>query len=137
MTITGLYRHQWVSFPGAPVTQTLTLHTPVGGEFVGLGLSIVNDRIGPTAMTSVYGDFAYRLKINENGHKLTFGLKAGINLFNSNLALLELQDQNDNSFNAQFRMRFFQLWVGIYYSAPKFYIGLSSPKLLQNSYWRE
>jgi type IX secretion system PorP/SprF family membrane protein len=134
MTITGLYRHQWVSFPGAPVTQTLTLHTPVGGEFVGLGLSVVNDRIGPTAMTSLYGDFAYRLKINENGHKLTFGLKAGINLFNSNLALLELQDQNDNSFNAAIQNEILpNFGVGIYYSAPKFYIGLSSPKLLQNS----
>ncbi len=134
LTITGLYRHQWVSFPGAPVTQTLTMHTPVGGEFVGVGLSVVNDRIGPTAMTAIYGDFAYRIKINDNGHKLAFGLKAGINLFNSNLASLQLQDQEDNSFTTAIQNEILpNFGAGIYYSAPKFYIGLSSPKLLQNS----
>ena len=29
LTVTGLHRSQWVSFPGAPVTQTLTLHAPI------------------------------------------------------------------------------------------------------------
>ncbi len=134
LTVTGLYRHQWVSFPGAPVTQTLTLHTPIGGEFVGLGLSVVNDKIGPTASTAIYGDFAYRLKINENGHKLAFGLKAGINLFNNNMASLQLQNQDDNVFTTAIQNEILpNFGVGIYYSAPKFYVGLSSPKLLQNS----
>jgi len=134
LTITGLYRHQWVSFPGAPVTQTITLHTPVGGEFVGLGLSVVNDKIGPTSMTAMYGDFAYRLKLNEKGHRITLGLKAGINMFNNNLTLLQLQEQNDDVFSASIQNEILpNFGAGIYYSNPRFYAGLSSPKLLQNS----
>ena len=32
LTVTGLHRSQWVSFPGAPNTQTLTLHSPLMNE---------------------------------------------------------------------------------------------------------
>ena len=32
LTITGLNRSQWVGFDGAPVTQTLKLHTPLLNE---------------------------------------------------------------------------------------------------------
>jgi type IX secretion system PorP/SprF family membrane protein len=134
LTVTGLYRHQWVSFPGAPVTQTITMHTPAWGDQLGLGLSFVNDKIGPSLTTSIYGDFAYRLKVNDRGHKFTFGLKAGVNLFNSNLTSLNLIEQNDVAFNTQIKNEFLpNFGAGIYYSAPKFYLGISSPKFLQNN----
>ncbi|WP_128755401.1 PorP/SprF family type IX secretion system membrane protein, partial [Aquimarina sediminis] len=52
LSIMGLHRSQWVGLDGAPRTQTLTLNTPLGGsERLGLGLSIVNDEIGPTDET--------------------------------------------------------------------------------------
>ena len=51
MSIAALYRAQWVGLDGAPKTQTLNLHSPVGYRGVGLGISIVNDQIGPTSET--------------------------------------------------------------------------------------
>ncbi|MGB0788374.1 MAG: PorP/SprF family type IX secretion system membrane protein, partial [Marinirhabdus sp.] len=46
--ITGLYRNQWVGLDGAPETLNVSLNTPVGSsERLGLGVSFVEDRIGP------------------------------------------------------------------------------------------
>ena len=53
LTITGLNRSQWVGFEGAPVTQTLTLHSPIANKKIGLGLSVVNDKIGPVKNTMI------------------------------------------------------------------------------------
>src|SRR5450631_3508051 len=58
LTLTGLYRAQWVDFKGAPVTQTITMHAPLQNEHIGLGLSVLNDKIGPTNNTSLFADFA-------------------------------------------------------------------------------
>ena len=65
LTITGLHRSQWVSFKGAPITQTITAHSPIFNEKVGIGLSFLNDKIGPTNTSSFYFDFSYKIKINE------------------------------------------------------------------------
>ena len=84
LTITGLHRSQWVGFDGAPTTQTLTLHAPILNDKLGLGLSVLNDNIGPSNTTSLYADVAYRLPITEKG-TLAFGLKGGINIGKSDL----------------------------------------------------
>ena len=46
LTVTGLGRKQWVGFDGAPTSITGTAHMPIG-ENVGVGLSFINDKIGP------------------------------------------------------------------------------------------
>ena len=74
LTVTALHRSQWVGFDGAPTTQTLTLHSPVFNNKIGLGLSVVNDKIGPLNTTAFYGDFAYKVKVSKKG-TLAFGLK--------------------------------------------------------------
>ncbi len=134
LTITGLHRSQWVSFPGAPTTQTLTLHSPIYNNKLGLGLSVLNDRIGPTNTTAVYADFAYKLPVGEKG-KLAFGLKGGVNLRNNNLASLKTDEQNDKVFSSNVKSDVLpNFGFGLYYSTDKFYVGLSTPKLMQNNY---
>ena len=49
-----LYRKQWVGIDGAPQSGTLSLHSPVGKN-VGLGLSVVTDKIGPVEENNIYG----------------------------------------------------------------------------------
>src|ERR1035437_10884386 len=65
LTITALDRMQWVDFKGAPMTQTLTMHAPLQNKHIELGLSVLNDKIGPSNNTSVFGYFAYRMQISE------------------------------------------------------------------------
>jgi len=43
----ALHRTQWVGLDGAPVTNTLSANTPFNNSKLGLGVSIVNDEIGP------------------------------------------------------------------------------------------
>ena len=87
MSIAGLYRAQWVGLEGAPVTQTLNIHTPLGYRGVGLGLSFVNDEIGPTSETYFDVDFSYTIQTSLEG-RLSFGLKASAHLLNVDFSKL-------------------------------------------------
>jgi type IX secretion system PorP/SprF family membrane protein len=134
MTVTGLHRSQWVGFDGAPVTQTFTMHTPLMNEKLGVGVSLINDKIGPSLSTSIYGDFAYHIKLAEK-KKLSFGLKGGGSLFNSNLSSLQTDQQNDLAFSSNVQSRFLpNFGFGMYYYEEKFYAGISIPKLIENKF---
>ena len=134
LTVTGLYRSQWVDFKGAPVSQTLTIHSPVGNEHIGLGLSVVNDKIGPVNSTSIVGNFAYRMKLNAKS-KLALGVSAGANLFQANLNALNLDQPADPTFQNNINNHVTpNFGVGAYYSRERFYAGISTPALLQNNY---
>ena len=73
-----LYRKQWVEIEGAPTTGTFFIHSPVGRN-VGLGLSVVSDKIGPVEENNFYADFSYTLNLGGE-HKLAFGLKGGLTM---------------------------------------------------------
>ena len=79
LSVAALHRSQWVGLDGAPVTQTINLHSPVGYSGVGLGTSIVNDKIGPTSETYFDIDFSYTVQTSDVG-RLSFGLKGSAHL---------------------------------------------------------
>lgn len=134
LSITALHRSQWVDFDGAPLTQTVTAHSPLRNEHIGLGLSITNDKIGPTNNTSFFADFAYIIKLNERS-KLSFGISAGANIFQAQLNQLELDVQSDPVFQNSVSNKIMpNFGFGAYYYREQFYAGISAPNLLQNSY---
>lgn len=137
LTFTGLHRSQWVGFEGAPETQTFTLHSPVFSDKVGLGLSVVNDAIGPMKTSSFYADFAYHLKINDKS-KLSFGIKGGGSIFNNGLSELTTVQQSDISFAQNIQSKFLpNVGFGMYYYRPKFYAGVSVPRLIENKFMND
>lgn len=132
LTITGLHRSQWVGFDGAPTTQTLTLHSPIFTQNTGLGLSVLNDKIGPLNNTSFYVDFSYRIKFEKS--YLAFGLKSGISLMKIGLETLDVQDPSDPVFSSDFKSAIMpNFGGGIYYYTDRYYLGVSVPKILQNN----
>jgi type IX secretion system PorP/SprF family membrane protein len=134
LTVTALHRSQWVDFKGAPLTQTLTVHSPLRNEHIGLGLSVLNDKIGPTNNTSITADFAYIMKLNPKS-KLALGLSAGANIWQANLSSLALDQQTDPVFqNSIHNHATPNFGFGAYYSRERFYAGISAPNLLQNNY---
>jgi len=134
LTVTAINRMQWVNFKGAPVTQSITMHTLLENEHVGLGLSVLNDKIGPTNLTSLAFDYAYIMKLNERS-KLALGLSAGVNIFQANLSDLLLDDPNDPAFQYDIDNHVTpNVGFGAYYSRERFYAGLSIPNLLQYRY---
>ena len=132
MGISAFHRSQWAGIDGAPETQSLTLGTPVG-ENVGLGLSVVNDRIGNgTNSTTDFGvDFSYAIRTSKEA-KLSFGLNAGARLINTDFNNLRFFQPNFNGNALASTDQNFapNLGVGAYYYTSNFYMGLSVPRVL-------
>jgi type IX secretion system PorP/SprF family membrane protein len=125
-----LYRNQWVNFEGAPKTGIVSVDGPIVNNKMGIGLVAVNDRIGITNKTDVYGNYAYHLQVNENS-KLSFGIKAGFSNYNADFGDLKYWDKNDQVYQqgavSHLLPRF---GFGTYYYSEKFYAGISIPTLL-------
>ncbi|TSE03131.1 MULTISPECIES: PorP/SprF family type IX secretion system membrane protein [Aquimarina] len=138
LSIMGLHRSQWVGLDGAPRTQTLTLNTPIGdSERLGLGLSIVNDEIGPTDETYFDIDFSYTIPTSDTG-KLSFGIKAGGHLLNVDFQRLTQFNGNDALFENNIDNKFSpNVGAGVYYHTDRFYVGLSAPNLLETDHFDE
>ena len=135
LTVTGLYRNQWVGFKGAPSTQTITLHAPVFNDKVGLGLSLLRDSIGPTDNYSVFADFAYRIALGQSKKaRLTFGLKGGLDVKQFKLSEVSTRQENDPEFVSLPTTLLGNFGFGVYYYTDNFYVGASVPRILENYY---
>jgi len=127
MNITMLHRQQWVGVKGAPMSTTFSVHTPLKYESVGLGLDVINDRLGPINRTSYSGNFAYRIKFANKG-KLAFGLKGGLDSYSAQFTTIDAYqyDPGLQNFRNTIRLNF---GAGIYYFAPKWFLGASIPRI--------
>jgi len=130
MSIFGLHRTQWVGLDGAPVTNALSLNTPLGDSNMGLGLSFVNDRIGPTVENAISVDFSYTIQTSEE-YKLSFGLKGTGNFFNLDATMLNPQVAQDPSLQ-NFNKFSPNIGAGIYFHSDRNYIGISVPNMVES-----
>lgn len=133
LSFNTMHREQWIGFKDRPSTTSMTLHSPLSYESVGLGISAIRDVIGPTTQHMVYADFSYSLRITKN-QTLAFGLKGGFNMINTKTSTLTTTQEDDPNLVQNSLNRFNpNVGFGIYYHSDKFYLGLSSPKLLEGS----
>ena len=135
LNISALHRQQWVGLDGAPTTQTVFVHTPLRNRKMGVGFSVVNDRIGPLNQTFFYADYSYTVRLTET-IKLSFGLKAGLNWFQPKIADLHTITANDPSFTGSTMESVIRpnLGAGIYLHHDHWYVGASAPRLIQNKF---
>jgi type IX secretion system PorP/SprF family membrane protein len=136
MSVFGLHRTQWVGLDGAPTTNTFSFNTPINNSNLGVGFSLVNDRIGPTSDNTISADISYTIPMNEV-YKLSFGIKASGNIFNLDTDKLDPSnpiDPNIQNFNNEFSPNF---GAGVYLHSDKLYLGLSVPNFLQDSKYND
>jgi len=136
MSVFGLHRTQWVGLDGAPTTNTFSFNTPINNSNLGVGFSLVNDRIGPTSDNTISADISYTIPMNEV-YKLSFGVKASGNIFNLDTDKLDPAQANDpnlQNFNNEFSPNF---GAGVYLHSDKLYLGLSVPNFLQDSKYND
>jgi len=135
MNMIGVHREQWTGFDGHPRSSTFSFQSPLRYRSVGLGFTFVNDQAGPVSQNMFYGDFAYSFKLNKKDHKLSFGIKGGINLINVKSAELVVVEGNDPKFSNNVRNKVNpNFGAGIYYHTPFLFAGISVPKILETSY---
>ncbi len=132
LSSTLLYRNQWTGIEGAPVTETFNIHTPIANQKMGLGLSIINDKITVMNNTGVFANYAYRMPLSKG--KLSFGLQVGAINHYEKLNDLTPGQSNDPQFSANTpKLLLPNAGFGTYYYTEKFYAGLSIPKLILNT----
>lgn len=131
-TIFGLHRAQWVGLDGAPVTNSASLNAPVGKN-VGLGVSFVNDKIGPTDTNVIAADFSYTIPVN-NDYKLSLGIKGSVQLFNVDFTKLNIYDPSDPRFSANINNKLTpNVGAGAFMYSENSYFGLSVPHILETN----
>ena len=129
-----LYRKQWVNIEGAPSTFTFSGDSPVGNN-VGLGLSLISDKIGPVSEQNVFGDFSYTIKINERS-KLALGLKAGVSFHRVGLRNIQstLPDPSEGIFGEDINDATLNVGAGAFYYTDKYYVSFSIPNMIKSAH---
>ncbi len=130
-----LYRKQWIEIQDAPATFSLSGSSPVGKN-VGLGLSVISDKIGPVEENNIYGDFSYTLNLGGE-RRLALGLKAGVTLQKIGLKSIiqpTLPDPNDGAFQEDTNNSKFNIGTGLFYYTNKYYVAFSIPNMLKSAH---
>jgi len=135
LSIFGLHRSQWIGMDGAPTTNSISLNTPLGESRLGLGISLVNDKIGPTKENNTSVDLSYYIPLNER-YKLAFGVKGSLNFLDVDYSRLHIYDPSDVSFQNNIENKLApNFGAGIYVHSDKSYFGVSIPHMLQTKHY--
>ncbi len=156
-------RTQWKGLAGAPNTRYLSVHAPIGKDFVydnanslsgqgenpmnrsyvqtyqaaaphhGVGLAVVSDQTGPLSRTDLNASYAYHLGVSSRLN-VSVGLSAGISQAALDASKLVFEDNSDAfGANTNYRKIVPNLSAGVWIYGPRFYGGLAIHQLLANS----
>ncbi len=133
LNVFGLYRTQWIGLDGAPETSTFSLNTPLSNNSkLGLGVSLVNDKIGPTVENTLSADLSYSIPTSES-FKLSFGIKATANMFNLDVSKLSFENQGDEQFQDLDNKFSPNIGAGVYWHSDRAYLGFSVPNFIETN----
>lgn len=135
LSINALHRSQWQGIAGAPITQTLSLNSPIS-ERMGMGLSIYREEIGPSTESSFAVDFSYQLPLNDDDLNFAFGLKGGLHIIDVDYSKLTIENPTDLPFLNNLRETSPIVGAGGYLYTEQWYIGLSVPNLLFTKHYK-
>lgn len=123
-------RSQWIGLDGAPQTNSISMNTPITRN-LGIGLSVLNDKIGCSDENNIAADISYSIPTSEI-YELSFGVKASVNLLNVDFNKLNLGENKDFVFQNNITNELSpNIGVGLYYHSDISYIGVSAPNLLE------
>ena len=135
LSVFGLHRTQWVGLDGAPTTNTFAIHSPFRESNVGVGLSFMNDVIGPSDESTISADFSYTINTSDT-YKLAFGLRATAHLLNVDFSKLHIYNQGDALAQYNIDNRFSpNFGAGAYWYSETTYLGISIPNMLETQHF--
>ncbi len=133
-----IYRQQWLGIDGAPKTIFASFDTPVKKDKIGLGFTVTNDKIGITNQLNANFATSYQIQVFRKA-TMAFGLQSGITQFTADYASVDFSKTStsllpDQAFSTSVNKITPNFGAGLYLSSDKFYVGLSAPKLIKNSF---
>ena len=130
-TISLNLRSQWMQSLNADAPQVQTLNTThCITNRIGLAGSVVSDKVFLQRQTAFFADFSYSLPLTESS-TIYLGLKAGGNLYYLDGTRFKTYSKEYDPYLQGISGKFQpNVGVGVYYTRPQFYIGVSAPNLL-------
>lgn len=126
------YRTHMVNFPGAPTSQSLTVSAPWQVMNMGLGIRVLNDKIGVS--NSFSANLAANYVLTLGTGKLTLGIEIGIDQYSvdwDNLVRYINQDELIPTTNASIKTP--NAASGLFYTTENWYFGYSVQNLIASS----
>lgn len=135
LSIFALHRNQWVGLDGAPKTNAFSINTPIPNTNLGVGLSFINDNIGPSDENSISADVSYSIPTSET-HKLSFGIKGTANLLSVDYTKLNIYNGSDILSQQNIDNKFSpNVGAGVYFHSDNGYVGFSVPNILETKHF--
>jgi type IX secretion system PorP/SprF family membrane protein len=123
--IQSTYRSQWVNFPGAPETFTVTADLSANEGRMGFGLSLMSDNLGPARTTGGLLTYAYRIQVGRNSF-LGLGVSAGFSQYSIDGSMLDPNDFPDSQISeGRINLTTPNLNSGLFFHNDKFFAGFS------------
>jgi len=133
---TALVREQWAGINRAPLTEAISVHSPLNNESVGIGLNIINDTYAREQRLSILADYAYEVNLTPY-QRLRFGVKFGFTNYKNPLTEYQLypDGEYDPAFGQDIDLKFLpNFGFGAFLYGDNYYIGLAIPKLVENDF---
>ncbi|WP_299547672.1 type IX secretion system membrane protein PorP/SprF [Seonamhaeicola sp.] len=128
-----LHRTQWVGLDGAPKTQVFTFSTPMKSNNA-LGLTVINDEIGPSEELYVSAAMSYVLPISKDVD-FAFGISAGLHSLQVDYTKLNTFDPIDDQFQVNVNRLAPQIGLGSFIYSHNWYVGASVPNMLRTEHY--
>lgn len=125
-----VHRRQWVGLDGAPVTSAINFNAPLNENRVGMGLTLIHDKIGPTRSTTASMAYAYRIPLKKG--TLSLGLQMNLRQYRVTWQNEIALHVGDNLIVEAEKSKILpNAGVGLYYETDNFFIGASAPHIIQ------
>lgn len=139
VSVSGLWREQWVGIDGAPSTQFVSIHSPLNYRYASLGALVYRDVVGTKTEHTGYFSYAYRIQVG-NESQLSLGLQANFHSFNNDVSrltnqsgLVQKTDPNDPMYQDFLSNGSSLQWnfgSGVMLHSDRYYIGIAVPQVL-------
>ena len=135
-----LARQDWVGYSrNTPVTQVLNVHNYFESLRSGMGLVVINDKIGATNTVNAKLDYGYHIHFGDNRSYLSLGLGAGVLYKNLDINKLTPEDAGDPTIAGQLGSKVSPDFdFGVEFNTEEFQVGASvthlnvDPIMIQN-----
>ena len=127
-----IHRTQWSGLDGAPSTQVVGIQGALENN-IGIGLNILNDKIGPSNETVIKANVSYTIKASATIN-LALGINVGTSLLSVNYSDGSYYNPGDPMFKENVsNMISPYIGAGGYLFSEKWYFGLSVPNFAKST----
>jgi len=125
-------RQQWVGIDNAPSTQSISAHTLLGNETMGVGGYLFSDRFGPETKVGIQVNYSYIIELDNINSNLSFGVAFKAFQYKLDYTAMTALDDDDQVLNNTIETAFVpDADFGVYLQGERYYTGISVTQLME------